>query len=58
MTITLFTFALINTQKVGGVVTDLFDPMTRGIPMSFFATASFSGGLGQLVSGYIVASTS
>jgi MFS family permease len=39
-------------------VTDLFDPMSRGIPMSFFATASFSGGLGQLVSGYIVASTS
>lgn len=26
--------------------------------MSFFATATFSGGLGQLVSGYIVASTS
>ncbi|PMD21220.1 MFS general substrate transporter [Hyaloscypha hepaticicola] len=47
-----------DTQKFGGVVTDLFDPMSRGIPMSFFATAAFSGGLGQLVSGYIVASSS
>ena len=40
--------------KVGGVVTDLFNPRSRGFPMSIFATASFSGGLGQLVSGFIV----
>jgi MFS family permease len=40
--------------KVGGVVADLFDPRSRGFPMSIFATASFSSGLGQLVSGFIV----
>lgn len=44
-----------NLKKVAGVATDLFDPMSRGVPMSIFATASFSGGLGQLVSGFVVA---
>jgi MFS family permease len=45
---------LANSCKVGGVVTDLYNPRSRGFPMSIFATASFSGGLGQLVSGFIV----
>lgn len=40
--------------KVGGIIADLYEPSTRGLPMSLFATASFSAGLGQLVSGFIL----
>ncbi|KAK0744962.1 major facilitator superfamily domain-containing protein [Apiosordaria backusii] len=41
------------STMVGGVIADIYQPHERGIPMSLFATASFSGGMGQLVSNFI-----
>lgn len=35
--------------KVAGIIADLYPPNERGLPMSLFATASFSGGLGEMV---------
>lgn len=42
------------STMVGGIIADLYQPHERGIPMSIFATASFSGGMGQLVSNFVL----
>ncbi len=42
------------STMVGGIIADLYLPHERGIPMSIFATASFSGGMGQLVSNFVL----
>jgi len=44
------------STMVGGIIADLYEPRERGIPMSLFATASFSGGIGQLVSNFVLGS--
>jgi len=44
------------STMVGGIIADLYQPHERGIPMSIFATASFSGGMGQLVSNFVLES--
>lgn len=42
------------STMVGGIIADIYQPHQRGMPMSLFATASFSGGIGQLVSNFVV----
>ncbi|KAK4173617.1 putative multidrug efflux system [Triangularia setosa] len=42
------------STMVGGIIADIYQPHERGIPMSLFATASFSGGIGQLASNFVI----
>ncbi|KAK4671395.1 hypothetical protein QC764_600630 [Podospora pseudoanserina] len=42
------------STMVGGIIADIYQPHERGMPMSLFATASFSGGIGQLASNFVV----
>ncbi|KAK0672544.1 putative multidrug efflux system [Cercophora samala] len=42
------------STMVGGIIADIYEPHERGFPMSLFATASFSGGIGQLASNFLV----